>query len=96
MKITLKQYGGLAGRRVAVVLDTAALAGERDALEGLARTVASEPDSSSAPHPDEMGYTLVIADGGVLREARAADSSATPAFSRLVQEVKTRGTAEAV
>lgn len=92
MKITLQQHGGLAGLRPPLVLETTGLAA-RDDVERLARLVASQAAPAGPVHPDEMAYTLVIADGHATHEARGVDSSATPEFANLAQQVRKWGKA---
>lgn len=92
MKITLKQYGGIAPvARPPMVLDTSDLGAAREEVEGLARAVSTQPGSSGAPHPDEMSYTLIIASDAGRQEVRGNDTTATPEFSSLVQQVRNRG-----
>lgn len=92
MKITLKQHGGLAGQRPPLVLDTASL-DTRAEVEQLARQVAGQTAQGAALRPDEMAYTLVIADDHGTHEARGVDSSATPEFANLAQQVRKWGKA---
>jgi hypothetical protein len=96
MKITLEQYGGLAGIRRRFLLDTSALGEAGGEVEGLARAVGAQPDAPGSPHPDEIGYTLVIDGEGGTREVRATGTSSSPEFGRLVEHVRKRGTAGAV
>jgi hypothetical protein len=92
MKITLKQYGGMAPvTRPPVVLDTSDLGAARDEVEGLARAVSAQSISSGSPHPDEMGATLIIASDEGTQEIRGMDTSSTEEFARLVQRVRSMG-----
>ncbi|MFC5462234.1 protealysin inhibitor emfourin [Massilia niabensis] len=94
MKITLKQYGGLAPvTRPPVVLDTADLDQDRDEVEGLARAVSAQSSPPAPPHPDGMSYTLVIDGDEGMQEVRGTDGSATAEFSELVQRVRGSGKA---
>jgi hypothetical protein len=93
VKITLKQSGGLAGRRVVLQLDTADLADAGSEVEALAQTVAGQAIAPAALHPDGLAYTLMIDGAGGTREVRATDGSASPEFTRLAGEVRARGKA---
>ncbi|MET0981431.1 MAG: protealysin inhibitor emfourin [Telluria sp.] len=94
MKITLKQYGGLAPvTRPPVVLDTADLDQDRDEVEGLARAVSAQSSPPGSPHPDGMSYTLVIAGDEGVQEVQGMDGMASPEFSTLVQRVRGAGKA---
>jgi hypothetical protein len=103
MRITLKQYGGLAAavRKAPLTLDTAELGNRRDELESLARTVsaqsaaqsAAEPAPPRLPHPDEIGYTLTIAGEHGTQEVRSMESAASPELARLVEQVRRCGKA---
>lgn len=94
MKITLKQYGGLAAvTRAPIILDTADLDQGRQEVERLVRIVSAQPVSSGSPHPDEMGYTLIIAGDNGTNEVRSTESAASPEFSRLVQQIRGSGKA---
>jgi hypothetical protein len=97
MKITLKQHGGLAAavRRPPLILDTAELGDRRDEVEGLARAVSAQSTSPGLPHPDAMGYTLIIAGADGTHEVRGMDNADSPEFSSLVQQVRRSGRAGA-
>jgi hypothetical protein len=106
MKITLKQYGGLAAavRKAPLTLDTAELGERRDEVDSLARTVWAQSGAQAAarsapprmPHPDEMGYTLTIAGDEGTHEVRSMESAASPELSRLVEQVRRCGKAGTV
>lgn len=96
MKITLEQFGGLAGIRRRFTLDTADLGEEREEVEALARAVGEQSYSPGAPRPDEMGYALHIAGDEGMREVAGTDASASTQFGRLVEQVRKRGKAGAV
>lgn len=95
MKITLKQHGGMAaapgGRPL--TLDTADLGERRDEVEGLARAVSGQPGATRAAHPDEMSYTLIIADADGTHEVHGMGSGRSAEFSRLMREVRSAGKA---
>ena len=95
MKITLKQYGGLAAavRRPPLILDTADLGDQRADVEGLARIVTAQSTSPGLPHPDAMGYTLLIDGVDGTHEVRGTDNAGSPEFSSLVQQVRRSGRA---
>ena len=97
MKITLKQHGGLAAavRRPPLLLDTTELGDQRGEVEGLASTVSAQSIAPGPPHPDEMGYTLIITGDDGTHEVRSTESAASPEFSRLVQHVRRYGKAGA-
>jgi hypothetical protein len=99
MKITLKQYGGLAAavRKAPLTLDTAELGKGRDEVDSLARAVwaqiGAQPVPPQMPHPDEMGYTLTIACDEGTHEVRSMESAASPELSQLVEQVRRCGKA---
>jgi hypothetical protein len=98
MKITLKQYGGLAAAvsRPPLVLDTAELGGQGAEVEALARTVSTQSGSPGSPHPDEPGYTLTIAGDDGTHEISSMGTGASPEFAALVQQIRRSGKAGAV
>jgi hypothetical protein len=93
MKITLKQSGGLAGRRLTRQLNTEELGSDRQEVEALAQIVTAQPDIRAAQHPDGIASTLLIEGDDRVHEARATDGNATPEFIRLAAEVRRRGKA---
>jgi len=93
MNIILEQYGGLAGVRRRFMLDTSGLGEARDEVEGLARVVGAQPDAPGPPHPDQIGYTLVIDGEDGARAVHATDTLASAAFRRLAEHVRKRGAA---
>jgi hypothetical protein len=97
MKITLRQYGGLAAavRKPELVLDTAALGEQRGQVEALARALSARPGSSASPHPDEPGYALTIAGDDGTHEVSSMDTGASEDFAALVQHVRRCGKAGA-